>query len=34
MEHSFNETILAERFPELWKYVSPENVTDVGIYNR
>ena len=32
MEHSFNETILAERFPELWKYVSPENVTDVD-YN-
>lgn len=32
MKHSLNENFLAERFPELWKYLSPEEVTDVD-YN-
>lgn len=32
MKQSINERFLAERFPELWKYLSPEEVTDVD-YN-
>ena len=32
MKQTINEQFLAERFPELWKYLSPESVTDVD-YN-
>lgn len=32
MNPTINENFLAERFPELWKYLSPQDVTDVD-YN-
>lgn len=32
MKQTINETFLAERFPELWKHLSPTDVTDVD-YN-
>ena len=32
MKQTINEQFLAERFPELWRYLSSENVTDLD-YN-